>query len=85
MEGRGGWRGRCTIRVRLGLQAPIHLNRPHCATAAWSLWDTGFTGSDPESGIGLDETDGILPGDDLIKFSLDEGRRVGPSPTYHYL
>jgi sialidase-1 len=29
---------------------------------------------DPESGIGLEETDGILPGDDLITFSTDEGR-----------
>lgn len=29
---------------------------------------------DPESGIGLEQTDGILPGDDVVAFSNDEGR-----------
>jgi sialidase-1 len=29
---------------------------------------------DPESAIGIEETEGILPGDDLISFSDDEGR-----------
>src|SRR6185295_15431918 len=29
---------------------------------------------DQESPIGIEETDGILPGDDLISFSNDEGR-----------
>jgi len=29
---------------------------------------------DPESGIGLEQTNGILPGDDLVSFSDDEGR-----------
>ena len=29
---------------------------------------------DPEAGIGIEETDGILPGDDIITFSTDQGR-----------
>lgn len=39
-----------------------------------------FYRRDPEQGIGIEETGGILPGDNIISFSSDEGR-TWTSPT----
>ena len=58
---------------QLGFETSDSLKPTPLANGSLVAMGYRFHRLDPESGIGIEETNGLLPGDDLISFSNDEG------------